>query len=135
MGLSAILTFTWAFSLLVMDATCCSGACNHGRILFVHGAQSFLPIFLVKNSLWVLLLIFFVFLNRVVRVIQLNFFIDLLFVLINLKTVHFKVEVKIWDRVTGWFIIGEVQPLHVWMLKGFIDRDSLFWVKCEHPLN
>ena len=67
--------------------------------------------------------------------IEFDLFKDELFVFLDLQTVQFEVEVKILHGISSWLILRKVQSLHVWMLKGLVNCNSLFWIKCQHLLD
>ena len=66
--------------------------------------------------------------------VEKRLFIDELFELIDLKTVHFEVEVEVADWCAEWLIVLLMQLGHVGMLQCALDSDSLFGVKLQHFL-
>ena len=67
--------------------------------------------------------------------IEFDLFKDELFVFLDLQTVQFEVEVEILHWISCWLILSKVQSLHVWMLKGLVNCNSRFWIKCQHLLD
>ena len=130
------------FSLVLMlNFTTMNGAsrlslcpCNHLRVILIHCAQTILPKPLIQDSLRESLNVLGVSLLRRWVVIQLSFLINQLLEFSNLQTEKLEVEVKVADWFTKWLIVLLMEFGHVGMLKGLLDRDSLFRVKLEHFL-
>ena len=89
----------------------------------------------MEVTLWKSLLDAFVFLDRLLAVVKLNFLENELFVLWNFQAKQFEVEIKVTDRSAGWLIILKMQSLHVGMSKCLIDCYATSRIKREHFLD
>lgn len=93
---------------------------------------SILAISFVKNSLWVFLLILHILLDSSLVMVEHDFFVDEIFIVLFFKTIDFKVEVKCTHIFGCWLVIWEVKLTHIGMLKSFIHSDSLHGVEGQH---
>ena len=66
--------------------------------------------------------------------VELNFFINELFILRDLQTKKFEVKIIVTDWCSARLILFEVKSFKVGMGQGLFNRDSLIRVEDEHFL-
>lgn len=104
-------------------------------VVFVHGPQSVFPELLEQGAVWVLLLDFQVLVHGCLAVVQLNFIVDQLLILVGLKTIQLKVKVETRHRLATRLIIRYMQFLHVGVRQSLLDSDTFGWVEGQHLLD
>ena len=102
--------------------------------MFIHSSESLLRVLQVKLSPGLLLLLPLVLLHGRLAVVELDFLIYELFILRDLQTKKFEVEIIVTDWRSTRLILFEVKSFQVGMGQSLFNRDSLIRVKDEHFL-
>ena len=103
-------------------------------VLFIHSSESLLRVLQVKLSPGLLFPLPLVLLHGRLAVVELDFLIYELFILRDLQTKKFEVEIIVTDWRSTRLILFEVKSFQVGMSQGLLNRDSLIRIKDEHFL-
>ena len=102
--------------------------------MLIHSTESCLVETLKETTKWELLFLNQVVIDDLLIVVQENFLVDKLLVLVSLETVQLKIKVESRNIVSCRLIVFKVEVLQVRMSQCFSNSNALLRVKRKHFL-
>ena len=89
----------------------------------------------VQDAFRVFCLVLQILANVIVRVVEHDFLVNEIFVVLLAQRVDLEIEVESRHRFGGGLVLGEVQLAHVGMRESLVNCHALGRVECQHAFN